>query len=272
MYESSPGPAPLSSGRGCAGLRLVDRERRALRVGGIEHGAEVELLDLADLPPPSRIACRAAVEVGDRVAAEQRRRARRPRQMPMGWLVLVTWWTGRVVGPAQHVAVERRGAVGVRRPHRHVADVAVLDRDHRTGDRAAQHPSVPERVDDGRVARAVVLVGLALHVGAAGPVARSSAASVSATCSIRLTETACGAGALSPISGYSSARYSTPPPSASSACPMRPSSITIGSPTTRAPNASTYQSMASRASRDGEVRQRGGPGHGGLGRFGGGVR
>ena len=77
--------------------------------------------------------------------------------------------TGRVVGPPEHVAVERRGAVGVRRPHRHVTDVAVLDRDQRPGHRAGQHPSVPERVDDGCTARAVVLVGLALHLGAVGP-------------------------------------------------------------------------------------------------------
>src|SRR5258707_526016 len=34
---------------------------------------------------------------------------------------------------------------------------------------------------------------------------------------------------------------------ASSACPMRPSSISNGSPTTDAPKASTYQAMASRA-------------------------
>ena len=75
----------------------------------------------------------------------------------------------RIVGPAEHVAVEGGGAVGVGRPHRDVADVAVLDLDRRPGDRPAEHPPMPERVDDGGVARAVVLVGLPLHHGATFP-------------------------------------------------------------------------------------------------------
>ena len=75
----------------------------------------------------------------------------------------------RVVGPPEHVAVERRGAVGVGRPHRDVADVAVLDRRGGSGHRSAEHPAMPERVDDRGVAGAVVLVGLPLNVGAAVP-------------------------------------------------------------------------------------------------------
>lgn len=45
--------------------------------------------------------------------------------------------------------------------------------------------------------------------------------------------------ATNPISGYSSASISTLSPSATSACPTRPSSITIGSPRGEAPNAAT---------------------------------
>ena len=65
------------------------------------------------------------------------------------------------------MTVERSGAVGVGRPHRDVADVPVLDRRGGSGHRSAEHPAVPERVDDRGVAGAVVLVGLPLNLGAA---------------------------------------------------------------------------------------------------------
>src|SRR5438552_5942987 len=59
---------------------------------------------------------------------------------------------------------------------------------------------------------------------------------------------AAGSGATTPISGKGSASITSPPATSSSAWPMRPSGMTIGSPRRRAPSASTYQSSARAAS------------------------
>ncbi len=56
-----------------------------------------------------------------------------------------------------------------------------------------------------------------------------------------------GTGATTPISGYSSDSINVAPSMSSSAWPMRPSGMTIGSPRGRAPRARTYQSSAAPA-------------------------
>ena len=61
-------------------------------------------------------------------------------------------------------------------------------------------------------------------------------------------EPAPGRGAVWPMSGNSSASITSAPPKSSSAWPMRPSGITMGSPRSRAPKTSAYQSSARRAS------------------------
>ncbi len=93
----------------------------------------------------------------------------------------------RVVGPAQHVADRTRrprSASGVQTRHSRCRRAGS---GHRHRRRTAEHPPVAERVDDRGVAGAVALVGLALHAAPSSR-ARVSAASVSVTCSSRLTE------------------------------------------------------------------------------------
>ncbi len=55
-------------------------------------------------------------------------------------------------------------------------------------------------------------------------------------------------GAVWPMSGNSSASITSDPPKSSSAWPMRPSGISMGSPRRRAPKTSAYHSIARRAS------------------------
>src|SRR3954471_2771743 len=79
--------------------------------------------------------------------------------------------------------------------------------------------------------------------------ARATQVSTSDTLRCRDTLTRPSSGAVRPNSGCSSARYRRAPTTSTSAWPMRSSSMTTGSPTTRAPSASVYQAMAARASR-----------------------
>ena len=143
-------------------------EGRPLRIGGAAQRAEVELLDLVDGTAAGEDRLSGALEIGHRVTAEQG-----------GWpvdgvdadvLLGVGHLVGiRVVGPAKHVAVEGGGALGVRRPHRYIPDVAMLNGNGGAGDRPAEHPPVPGRVDDGGASGSVVLVRLPLHDGATLP-------------------------------------------------------------------------------------------------------
>ena len=77
--------------------------------------------------------------------------------------------------PAENVTVEGRRLLGVRRPHRDIADISVLDRHRRAGRRAVERPAVPEGVDDRGIARTVSLTGFLTHGGAAvtGPLYRT---------------------------------------------------------------------------------------------------
>ena len=161
-------PRAVELGARRARRRGEDGEGAALRVGGIEHGPELELLNRARLPAPRGDRVARAVEVGHRVAAEQRPSIANLEDadaLPgVGHQV-----GGRIVGPAEHVAVERRRPIGVGCPHRYVAHVTVLNGGGRTRLWTGQHPAVAERVDDACVARTVVLVRLALDAGAAVP-------------------------------------------------------------------------------------------------------
>ena len=138
--------------------------------------------------PPSTIACAGGLHIGDGIAAEQ---GGPPGvgEIPVGSSVFVTSCDCRIICPAQDMAVEGGRAVGVGRPHRDVSDIAMLD----AGDGAGQPaPLSIQRWPNGSMMvalrRSVVLVDLALD-GRAVSRAFCRAASVSATCSIRLTET-----------------------------------------------------------------------------------
>ena len=149
------------------------------------------------------------------------------------------------------------GAPDVGHPQRHVPDVAGLHLSARRSlggrcglDGVDDDPAMPEGVAHHGVAPVGCVGGGPLHRGARP---RRPGRSHGVDVGHLDHEAHRGGRRRRPVrrrgcSGDSSARNSGAAPSSSSACPTRPSAMTIGSPRRRAPSTSTYQSIARRAS------------------------
>ncbi len=156
--------------------------------------------------------------------------------------------------PAEDGAVERLSPAEVRHLERHVPDVAVARPARSTGPARRRRLSgagaatTCQRWPNGSTRTALRPYSLSAtgrSRAAPSSTALPTTASTSTTSRWRVTPLpAPGRGAVWPISGNSSASIISAPPKSSSAWPMRPSGITIGSIRGRAPKASAYQSSA----------------------------
>ncbi len=147
------------------GVRGVDREPNALIVDGVDQAMTVGAR--TELAPPARCddALVCGLEVVDGVRAEDLRCAVGLEDAE----AMADVGDASALGvelPAQDVGVEASGAGGVGRVQGHVTDVALMDLLGTHGlRRTAQHPPMPERVDDDRGAGAVGFVRLSGHRG-----------------------------------------------------------------------------------------------------------
>ena len=141
-------------------MRQVDPERAPGGIGRLDPVADREATRCAHPAAGGRDRGLRGRQVVHRVAAEQRAALARRKADPLNG---IGDRPVSVVRPAQHMRVEGRRPLGIRRAQLDIADVAGPDR---SAHRPAEHPAVSERIPDGGRPGTVRLVGLAFDVGA----------------------------------------------------------------------------------------------------------